>query len=157
MKKCSGEEDMLKGSNITKEVDITIRNKLLKEKRDVNVYHHSDRSAHIISCNSSLTSGIKPGTENDYLHISVVSGPGHLKNDCVLDFPSFMDLRFSSAGDFDFVHSGERVLLRIPPGPPTWQIKMTFSTRLSSFGLLTREHVIISDGGEWAGDSSEEV
>ncbi len=135
--------------SMTKQVDITIRNKLIKEKRDVNVYHHSNRSAHILSCNSTLTRHIKPVEADDYLHISVVSGPGHLKNDCVLDLPSFVDFRFSLPGEITLVHDGERTLLKIPPGPPIWELKMTIPKRLSSIGSMNNDHVTIGDAEEW--------
>ncbi len=140
---------MSKGGRMTKQVDITVRNKLVTEKRDINVYHHSDRSAHIISCNSSITRGIKPVQEEDFLQISIVSGPGHLKNDCVLDLPSFMDFRFWAAKEVTLIHSGERTLLKIPPGPPIWEIKMTIPKRFYSMDSPNGNHVIIGDAGEW--------
>ncbi len=135
--------------SMTKQIDITVRNKLIKEKRDVNVYHHSNRSAHILSCNSTLTRRIKPVEADDYLHISVVSGPGHLKNDCVLDLPSFVDFRFSLPGEITLVHSGERTLLRIPPGPPIWELKMTIPKQLSSRDSINSDHITIGDDEEW--------
>lgn len=144
--------------NTTKQVDITIRNKLIKEKRDVNVYHHCNRSSHIISCNSSIKRGIKTVDENDYLHISVASGPGHLKNHCVLDIPSFVDFKFSLNGEeITLVHAGERMLLRVPPGPPVWQLKMTIPSRLSDINLITGEQVIVKDADEWPGSLNGEV
>jgi hypothetical protein len=148
--KCHGDDDMSKEFNATKQVDITIRNKLIKEKRDVNVYHHFNKSAHIVSCNSSLRRGIKTGDENDYLHISVASGPGHLKNHCVLDIPSFLDFKFSLNGEeITLVHAGKRMLLRVPPGPPVWQLKMTIPTQLFDIDLLSNEQVIVKDADEW--------
>ena len=140
-----------------KQVNIVVQNKLLKERRDINVYHHANRSAHIISCNSALTRGIKPVDEEDYLHISVVSGPGHLKNYCVLDLPAFVDFKFFLTGEeVTLCHSGRRMFLRVPPGPPVWRLKMTIPTALSPLDLLTGDHVIIGDGEEWPGDSNGE-
>ncbi len=115
---------------MAKEINITIENKLVTEKRDMNVYHHSTRSAHMISHNSSVTLPLRAAVENDYLHISVVSGPGHLKNRSVVNLPSWVDFEFSSVGNVTLIHSGDRTVLRIPPGFPVWQLKMTRSASL---------------------------
>nr|NIM12175.1 hypothetical protein [Candidatus Aminicenantes bacterium]NIN18168.1 hypothetical protein [Candidatus Aminicenantes bacterium]NIN42067.1 hypothetical protein [Candidatus Aminicenantes bacterium]NIN84820.1 hypothetical protein [Candidatus Aminicenantes bacterium]NIO80995.1 hypothetical protein [Candidatus Aminicenantes bacterium] len=45
---------------MTKEINITIENKLVMEKRDMNIYHHATRSAHMISFDSSITLPFKP-------------------------------------------------------------------------------------------------
>jgi len=106
---------------------ITVENKLIKEKRDINVYHHSTRSAHIISHNSSITLPLRTVGEDDYLHISIVSGPGNLWKDCLIGLPSWANFEFASEGKLTLTHSSDakRTLLKIPPGPPTWQLKMT--------------------------------
>jgi hypothetical protein len=141
---------MTKEFNTAKQVDITIRNKLTNDRRDVNVYHHSNRSSHIISYNSSITRTIKSLKENDYLHISVVSGPGHLKNCCILDLPSFVDFKFSLTGEeVILVHSGERLLLRITPGPPIWQLKMIIPKHFSIVDSLNGDYVTIGDADQW--------
>jgi hypothetical protein len=44
-------------------IDITVRNKLVTEKRDLNIYHHSKRSAYMISHCNSIT--IPLGTIED--------------------------------------------------------------------------------------------
>jgi hypothetical protein len=146
---------MIREFSITKQIDITIRNKLIKEKRDINVYHHTSQSAHIISCNSSITRGIKTVEENDYLHISVDRGRGHLNNDCILDLPSFVDFRFSLPGEITLVHDGERILIKIPPGPPIWELKMTIPKRSSAVDSLTEDQVTIGDIDEWPDSSYE--
>jgi hypothetical protein len=112
---------------MAKDINITIENKLVLEKRDMNVYHHSTRSAHMISHDSSVTLPLRPVMEDDYLHISVVSGPGHLEGTCVVNLPSWLDFELSAAADATVIHLEGRTLLKIPPGPPTWQIKMTRS------------------------------
>jgi hypothetical protein len=112
---------------MAKEINVTIENKLVLEKRDMNVYHHSTRSAHLISHNNSITLPLRPSLEEDYLHISVVSGPGHLINKSVLNLPAWADFEFSSEGKIKVVHSDDRTLLKIPPGPSTWQLRMTRS------------------------------
>jgi len=112
---------------MSKEVNITIENKLVMEKRDMNVYHHSTRSAHMISHNSSVTLPLRPVIEDDYLHISIVSGPGHLNSKSIVNLPSWVDFEFTSDGDVTVTHSGDRTLVKIPPGLPVWQLKMTRS------------------------------
>ncbi len=112
---------------MAKEINITVENKLIMEKRDMNVYHHSTRSAHMISHDNSITLPLRPSVEDDYLHISVVSGPGHLNNKSVLNLPAWADFELSSEGNIIVVHSGDRTFLKIPPGPSTWQLKMTRS------------------------------
>jgi hypothetical protein len=115
---------------MAKEIKITIENRLVMEKRDMNVYHHSTRSAHMISFNSSITLPFRSVIEDDYLHISIVSGPGPLEGECRVNLPSWMDFEFSPGGDVAVTHSGNRTLLRIPPGLPVWQLKMTRSSSL---------------------------
>ena len=129
---------------MTKQINITIENKLVLEERDMNVYHHSTRSAHMISYNSSVTLPLRPTFEDDYLHVSIVSGPGHLEGKCVVNIPSWVDFEFSSRGDVTVAHFGDRTLLKVPPGPPTWQLRMTRS--LSSLINKAADHVIIGDG-----------
>jgi hypothetical protein len=135
---------MNKGNKqMVKEINITIQNKLLTEKRDMNVYHHATRSAHMISCNSSITLPLRTVIEDDYLHVSIVRGPGHLEGFCVVNIPSWVDFEISSAEDVTVAHSGDRTLLKIPPGPPVWQLKMTRS--FSSLSDQTSGFVTLGD------------
>lgn len=126
-----------------KQINITIENKLLLEERDMNVYHHSTRSAYIISHDNRVTLPLKPAEADDFLHISIVSGPGRLESRCVINLPSCIDFELSAVGDAAVFRSGERTLLTIPPGPPNWQIKMTRS--LSSFNYPSSERIIVGD------------
>lgn len=112
---------------MAKRIKITIENKLVIEKRDMSVYHHSTRSAHIISHDSSITLPLRSVMEDDYLHVSLVSGPGPLEGECMVNLPSWIDFEFSPGADVIVTHSGDRTLLKIPPGPPIWQLKMTRS------------------------------
>lgn len=112
---------------MAKEIDVTIENKMVMEKRDMNVYHHSTRSAHLISHDSSITLPLKSEIEDDYLHISIVSGPGRIERNCLVNLPSWVDFELSSAGDATVAHLDERTLLKIPPGPAIWQLRMTRS------------------------------
>lgn len=110
-----------------KQIKITIENRLLIGKRDMNVYHYSTRSAHLISCDSSVTLPLGSTIENDYLHIAIVGGPGPLEGDCLVNLPSWIDFEFFSSGDVAVVHSGARILVKIPPGYRMWEIKLTRS------------------------------
>ncbi|NIM13966.1 MAG: hypothetical protein GTO45_18125 [Candidatus Aminicenantes bacterium] len=130
---------------MAKEINVTVENKLVMEKRDMNVYHHSTRSAHMISHNSSITLPLRPAVEDDYLDISVVSGPGHLENKSVVNLPSWADFEFSSRGRGSIIRSGDRILLKIPPGPPEWQLKMT---RSSSPVSQSTDRVTIGDDSQ---------
>lgn len=123
--------------------DITVENKLITDKRDINVYHHASGSAHIISFYSSITIPFGTIEEDDYLHISVVSGPGNLWKDYLIALPSWINFEFSTEGKITLSHSGARTLLNVPPGPPTWQLKMTRQT-----GIIHKQtpvHVTIGD------------
>ena len=126
-------------------VDIIVENKLIKEKRDIHVYHQSTRSAHIISRGSSITLPLRTTVEDDYLYISVVRGPGNLWKESVIDLPSWADFEFSLEGKVVITHSGNRTLLKISPGPPTWQLKMTMSN--DSPVVQMSDHIIIGDNG----------
>jgi len=119
-------------------IDITIENKLSAGERDVNVFHLSSntRSAHIISFNSAITLPLRHPGESDYLLISVLRGPGYLWTDCVISLPSWIDFNLSSEGKLGLTHSGdtERMWLKMPPGPPTWELKITRPHGRSSVG-----------------------
>jgi len=137
---------------MVKGVDITIKNKLTVGERDINVFHYSTRSAHIISHNSSITLPLGNSNEKDYLYISVVKGPGYLWTSCVIGLPTWVDFDFSSEGNLTVTHSGaaKQTLLKIPPGPPTWELKITRPAGLLSIGPLIEvreESVFISDNG----------
>jgi hypothetical protein len=79
-------------------IKITVENKLIMEKRHLNVYHHSTGRAHIISHNCTIILPLRKVSEDDYLHISVVRGPGCLKNGCLLHVPSWVDVVIFAEG-----------------------------------------------------------
>jgi hypothetical protein len=133
-----------------KGIEITVRNKLVAEKRDLTVYHHSNRSAYMISHNSSITIPLGTVEDGDYLHLSVVSGPGSLEQDCWINIPSWFDFTISSIGNGDITNLGNRTLLRIPPGALVWQLKITRSS--GSDNLPINNYVTIGDQeNEWDG------
>lgn len=114
-----------------KEINITIENKLIIEERDMNVYHNATRSAHMISHNNSITLPLRTVVENDYLYISIVSGPGHIENKCLVNLPSWLDFEFlASDGNVMVTRSNNRTLVKIPPGLAGWELKLTRSSSL---------------------------
>ena len=130
-------------------VDIIVENKLIKEKRDIHVYHQSTRSAHILSRSSSITLPLETTVEEDYLHISVARGPGNLWKESVINLPSWADFEFSLEGKAVITHSGNRTLLKVPPGPPTWQLKMMRPNE--SPGIQKSDHIIIGENDKAPG------
>ena len=131
-------------------IDITIRNKLVTEKRDLNVYHHSKRSAYMISHSNSITIPLGTVEYGDYLHLSVVSGPGSLEKDCWINIPSWCDFTISGLGNGDLTHSSDRTLLRIPLGPPVWQLKITRSS--GHVKTPIEDYIIIGDSEHEPGE-----
>ena len=132
--------------------NITVKNKLIKEKRYINVYHHSTRSVHLISYNNSISLPLGTAAENDYLYISAVRSHGNLWEACLINVPSWIDFEFSSEGKAAIAHGKEdnRTILEVPPGPPTWQLNITRPAGLLSIDSLTASHeenVTISDHG----------
>ncbi|MFC2141150.1 hypothetical protein ACFLQP_02515 [Acidobacteriota bacterium] len=132
--------------------NITVKNKLLEEKRYINVYHQSTKSAHIISYDNSITLPLGTVEESDFLYISAVKSQGNLWKACLINVPSWADFEFSLDGKVAIVHSNDkdRTILKIPPGPPTWQLKMTQSTAVL-MGRLS-DHIIIRDNGPGGGE-----
>jgi hypothetical protein len=128
---------------MSKEIHITIENKLLLEQRDMNVYHHARKSAHMISHNSSITLPLTPVVAHDFIYISLVSGPGHPKHPCLVNMPSWLDFEFlAAAGKVRVARSGQRTLVKIPPGAPGWELKLT---RSFSFFSRRRARVTICE------------
>ena len=107
-----------------KECEIKVENKLKKEKRGINVYHKATKGAHIISYDSSIKIPLQTAAEGDFLHLSVVRGPGNLWNECFIVLPSWADFEFLSEGTVVFSHYGDRIVVKVRPGPPNWQLKM---------------------------------
>ncbi len=137
---------------MAQEFDITVENQLIEEKRYINVYHRSTRSAHIISYNSSITLPMGTLEENDYLYISATRSNGNLWKACSIDVPSWADFEFSSEGKVTITHcnDADRLIFKVPPGPPTWQLKMTQSS--AAFMGKPSDNVIIGDSGPGDGE-----
>ncbi|MCP5049181.1 MAG: hypothetical protein GY940_18575 [bacterium] len=124
-------------------IKITVQNRLITEKRDLTIYHHSGKTSYMISHSNSIDILLGTVENGDYIHFSVVSGPGNLEKECCIDLPSWCDFTVSALGNGDLSHSGDRTSLRIPPGPPVWQLKIT---RPSGYiHSQTGDYVIIGD------------
>ena len=135
--------------NMRKEFKVAVENRLTALKRDINVFHHSTRSAHIISYNSSITLPLGTPGSSDYLQVSAAWGPGHLWKHCLIRLPSWADFEFTTDGSITFIHSpnNHTTLLKIPPGPPTWELKITGSLALSprNQSPASGDYITISD------------
>lgn len=124
------------------ETVVTIENNLVTEKRDMNVYHQATRSAHIISHGNAFAFPL--GDAGDYLHLSVVRGPGRLWSECVVELPMWADFELSVEGPVTVNHGGRRTRVNIPPGPPSWQLKIT---RPSGRAAVAKDRITISARG----------
>jgi hypothetical protein len=136
--------------NMNNEMDIKIENRMTAGERDINVFHYSTSSSHLISHNSSVTLPLRNSGENDYLHISVVRGPGYLWKDSVISVPAWLNFDISSEGKLALSHTGEpgHMQLRIPPGPPTWELTVTLpalSLQEEPSTSIRREYITILD------------
>ncbi len=128
-----------------KSIRIAVCNRLVRDRRDINVYHHSEGTNNIISSKSRAVYSLGDHDAGDCLKISVPSGPGYLLNPCILEMPPYMNYRFSAEGKFLLLHKGERTLLKIPPGPPLWELKLFIPVPMGPGFSVSEDQVIISD------------
>ena len=132
---------------------ITVENRLKEGRRDLNVFHHGSRGSHLIGHDSSVSFRLRSSGEGDYLHISVVRGPGFLWRESVISLPWWADFDFAAEGKIGVNHSLEtgRVLVKIPPGPPTWELTVTRSANPGAApgetekANHTANHIIVRD------------
>ncbi len=124
-------------------VVISVENKLIKEKRGINIYHHATNGAHIISHGSSLKIPLETAEKDDYLHISLITGPGHLWQSCFIIMPPWVDFEFSTEVKTTITHLSSKIILKIQPGPPGWQLKITCPAEAAHKKSTTR--LIITD------------
>lgn len=106
-------------------LEFIVRNKLVRDKRDISVYHSFGSSAHIISCGSAVSVPLSTVEQDDYLHFSLVRGPGIFWQGCVISLPAWVDFRLGPAGSVTVTHSANRTHLELAPGPPTWELRIT--------------------------------
>lgn len=129
-------------------IELKIHNKMIGEKRDLNIYHNHDRGAYMISRNNYVNLKLHNIDENDFLYISIVSGPGAMTKDCWINLPSWCFCSFSSMCNADICLSGQRFMVRIPPGPPVWQLKIC-SPKISPDN---KDEIIIGDFDQTIGN-----
>ena len=138
-------------------ITINVENKLINIKEKgyiyINVYHQSTRSAHIVSHDSSITLPLRAVGENDYLHISVVSGSSYLWKACLINIPSWADFELCAEGKVAITHLNDdgRAILKIPPGPPTWELKMMRPTAALIGHTLDNVTIAYNGPGEGGG------
>jgi len=111
------------------QLHMSIINKLSKEKRDISLYHHRDKSAYIVSHNSKVEISMSAQEEGDFLHLSIVSGPGNMNLPCRISFPPWCNYSISGLGNGDVCRSSNETLITIPPGSPVWQLKLTLPAK----------------------------
>jgi len=122
--------------------EIIIENQLVTGKRDLNVYVNSSRSAHIISSGSSATLTLKGAGEGDYIHVSVVKGPGDLLKETLIHIPSWLDFQCDAPAGLGLNHlhnpEGDMIQLKIPPGP-VWELKVTKPDKIQGSSRLVKK------------------
>lgn len=136
-------------------INIIIINRLVKEKRYLNIYHHGTGSSHLISALKEVAVPLNFKAKNDYLTISVVGEPGHMWHGCKVSLPFWLDFDFLTTDAVTLSHSGggERIIIHVPPGLPNWQLKITRQKDsrprdMTELKEDSRHRIIISDAGE---------
>ncbi len=107
------------------QIEITVMNRLLSEKRSLNGYIHAGKSAYIISPGNGKTVRLSSHRSGDYLHLSIAGSPGDFAEDCWINLPSQLNFSLSNMGNAAVVQTGRRTLIKIPPGPLLWQLKIS--------------------------------
>ena len=106
-------------------VSIMIKNKLIREKKDLAVYHHASKSAHIVNCNSSIYINLSKRLTTDYLHLTQITGNEQFTADCYLSLPSWLDYTVESDKKLEATQHGGHTVLRLPSGFDQWKIKIS--------------------------------
>lgn len=126
-----------------KDVEITIENRLAMEKRHLNVHHSTIRS-HVVSFNNSETISLAPVSQDDYILVSAHPGRrDSVWQDCLINLPAWVDFEFLTEGKVTLIHSGNRILVRKPSGPPTWHLRLTRPIRETA--TVRKDFLIIGD------------
>ncbi len=137
-----------------KEMIINVKNNLLMEMRYLNVYR-STRSAHILSYDSSQALPLGTDGSGDYINISSHSGPGYcVWSDCLVNIPAWANFEFLSEGKVTLIHEGERTMIKIPAGPPTWQLRLIRPTGIELTN--TQDYVVVTDDREEGNPGGED-
>lgn len=138
---------------MTKEVEITVENRMVLEKRTLSIYHKGGDSTHLINNGSYHTLPLETAAEDDYLHISPGKGPGELKNECVLSIPSWTEFEFSSENKIGLTHRAKRFLLTVPAGTAGWDLRLTrpidSETSPPKDTVTVRDDELLNAGHPW--------
>lgn len=141
-----------RGREMTDVINIIVINRLVKEKRYLNIHHHSTGSSHLISTKKEVAVPLNLKTKNDYLTISVVGGPGHMWHGCRVNLPSWLDFDFLATDVVTLGHRGseERIVIDVPPGLPNWRLKITrqkdsLPRKMKELKENSSHRIIISD------------
>jgi hypothetical protein len=131
---------------------IEVKNNFKKGKRGIIVHDSSQKQDWIVPWEKNGRGDTKqefdfPTGKDDYLVIAVTPGAGDLKG-CKAELPAALPFIFTPGGmeKMKILTSsdGERTTLRIPPGPPTWQLKIKNPLKAADLGR--------GDEGEGSGE-----
>jgi hypothetical protein len=117
---------------------IEVKNNFKRGKRGIIVHDSSKKQDWIVPWEKNALGDTTqefdfPGGTDDYLVIAVTPGAGDLKW-CKAELPAALPFIFIPGGmeKIGILTSsdGERTTLRIPPGSPTWQLKIRQPTQI---------------------------
>lgn len=132
--------------------EVTVENKFTRGKRGIIVYNSSEQKDCIIPFkengknNSRKKFDLPTGSKgNNYLVISLTPRPVNLTTTCKIDLPSTVPFTFIPVGtqSIKITPSGKRTTLKIPGGPPTWQLKIDNPLK----SMLTNRPMVEEGGG----------
>ncbi len=125
-------------------VSITVKNLLNMDMKYLNVVHCSTVSAHLLSSNRAIELPLGNTDIHDHIHISACSEGGNdMWKDCLIDMPFWVDFELAFDGKATLLHSGNRLHLKLPSAPPTWQLKIR---RPVGNGIAcSNDYVVIAD------------
>lgn len=126
-------------------IEIKFDNKLLIEKRDLNIYHRKNKGTHLISYGSSVKIPLQIMSEGDYVNLSVAVGPGYMERQNTVELPYWLNYEVLSEGRIGATHTGGRIRLKFPAGLPEWTLKLSLS---KSHNEHSEGRVVISDENE---------
>jgi hypothetical protein len=124
-----------------------IENLLKFEKREIKVSHHSAAKEVTLGYEVSTSNnfGLLPAG-GDHLLVEIV-GAGALNRNCWVKLPKKGNVMFIPEENqyIECINTNEDIFMKIPPGPPTWKLKITRPSGLSVPGKPIEDNVTISD------------
>jgi len=116
-------------------VIIEIKNKLAKPKIRIEVYHYVTGVTDIIPFNRSISLPLRTFISDqnfDFIRINLEKDPGEpvLTSEIHIDLPAWIVFDFFSPDETRFTlrYPGDRVIIIVPPCPPTWKLKLPFES-----------------------------